>query len=203
MKLSDYGLYDGINEVIGVTMGEWLNTAPIGVIVEGNSATVKLYHSHTRDNLIKGSKLWVNINFDPIIFVISAFEDLGEEYFHMLNPPVVRNTMAWAEFQVMLDGLGRENRLSGEVNTSLAETETKETLAKLYFVRGEIIDIGVRAINRGFNALIEALVHATRYKSSHEEDLKEKILYYGGLIKKCGGEREKSAYKLLLDYAGL
>jgi len=185
LKLSEYGLYEGINEVIGVTMGEWLNTAPLGIIVEGNSAKVKLYSSHTRDNIESGSKLWVNVNHDPVVFVISAFEDLGEEYFHMLNPPVVRNSKSWVEFQAMLDGDG------------------PDCLAKLYFVRGEIVDMSVRAVNRGFNALIEALVHATRYKGSRDDMLREKILYYGGLIKKCGGEKEKSAYKLLLDYTGL
>ena len=63
---------------------------------------------------------------------------------------------------------------------------------------------GVRAINRGLNAIIEATILATRLKVN-ENDTKEgqkqrilrEIAYYEGIVEKCGGEREKEAMKIL------
>jgi hypothetical protein len=184
LKLADFGLRNGINEIIAVTEGEWLNTAPIGIIVEDENsvfAKARLYPSHTRKNVEMGSRMWANVVFDPVIFVISAFEDLDEEYFASLNPPILRNAAAWCEFEATLEG----------------------SVANLRLVDGDVLNVPLRSVNRGFNALIEALVHATRYVISGSEDLKERILYYGTIIRKCGGYEEEKAFELLLKYAGL
>ncbi|RLI76127.1 DUF447 domain-containing protein [Archaeoglobales archaeon] len=186
MKLADFGFREGINEIIAVTLGKKLNTAPIGIIVEdGNStfAKAKLYPSDTRDNVEISGKLWANVVLDPIIFTISAFEDLDYEYF-IPNKPVLKDALAYCEFEVILDG----------------------SLANLKLIGGEVLDCKIRAINRGFNVLIEALVHATRYRivgSGAKEKLKEKILYYKEIVDKCGSDREKKAFNLLLKYIGL
>jgi hypothetical protein len=184
LKLYEVGLCNGINEVIGITEGKWLNTAPLGIIVDdedSDTAKLRLYKSHTRENIEKGSILWVNVNFDPLIFVISAFEDLSREFFESLNPPILKDTISWAKFDAELRG----------------------NFAELHMLEGEVIRSNIRAVNRGFNSLIEALVHATRYRISTRRELKEKIFYYGELVSKCGGKREKEAYRLLLEYTGL
>ena len=184
MKLVDFGLRNGINEIIAVTKGKWLNTAPIGVIVEDENsiyAKAKLYKTHTRENVEMGSRMWANVIFDPMIFVISAFEDLGEEYFASLSPPILRNAAAWCEFETTIEG----------------------GIAHLRLVDGGVMNTPLRAVNRGFNALIEALVHATRYVISGSEELKEKILYYGTIVEKCGSVEERRAFEMLLKYAGI
>lgn len=177
---------NGINEVIGVTQGEWLNTAPLGIIVEDDSSTsakLRLYKSHTRDNIEKGASLWINVIFDPYVFVISSFEDLNKDYFESIEPPVIRNSLAWAKM----------------------ETTVKGSMVHLHLVDGEIMDrnFRIRAVNRGFNALIEALVHATRYVRSPSEELKNRIYYYGNIVDKCGRKEEREAFDLLMDYVGL
>ncbi|MFP3908787.1 MAG: DUF447 domain-containing protein [Halobacteriota archaeon] len=177
---------NGINEVIGITQGEWLNTAPLGVIVEdenSTSARIKLYRSHTRDNIERGANLWVNVVYDPFVFVISSFEDLQKNYFESMDPPLIRNSLAWAKMETSVEG----------------------SFVHLHLVDGEVMErnFRIRAVNRGFNSLIEALVHATRYAKSQDEGLKNRILYYGKIIEKCGRREEKEAFKLLLDYVGL
>jgi hypothetical protein len=58
----------------------------------------------------------------------------------------------------------------------------------------------VRPVNRGFNSVIEATVHATRYVLSHDRDLMTWIDHHATIVHKCGGSREKEALDLLLEY---
>ncbi|AEA47207.1 DUF447 domain-containing protein [Archaeoglobus veneficus] len=187
MKLSDFGFTEGINEIIAITRGVSdageLNAAPIGIIVEDASSRVaraRLFPSHTKENVENGSPLWANICFDAVLFVISAFEDPGEEFYASLNPPVLKGAVVCCRFDVEMDG----------------------GTAKLELAEGTVIERPLRAVNRGFNAVIEATVHATRYAMG-VKNLEEKIRYYGTIVEKCGGSREKEAYKLLLDYIRL
>ncbi|TDA30025.1 MAG: DUF447 domain-containing protein [Archaeoglobi archaeon] len=184
MRLKDFGLQSGINEVIVITKGEKLNTAPIGIIVEDENrieAKARLYPSHTRENVEKGSFFIANIVRDPLIFAMSAFEDLGEEFFESLNPPIIKDALAFCEFEVRLKGL----------------------FADLRLLRGDIIRKEVRAINRGFNAVIEALVHATRFVKNQSPELEQKIRECYAIIEKCGGKREKQALEIIKEKTGI
>jgi len=187
LKLADFGFTEGINEVIAITFSKdgKINTAPIGITVENaNSqhAKIKLYPSHTRRNVEAGSKLWANIIYDPIVWVISAFEDLDEGWFESLNPPIIRDSLAWCEFKCQKV---RDNN----------PAEFKLTLTD-----GAILRKDLRAVNRGFNALIEALVHATRYRVNRDQSLFQKIKECGVIVDKCGSRREKEAFEILLNY---
>jgi len=57
--------------------------------------------------------------------------------------------------------------------------------------------------NRGFNAVLEATVHATRYQLTGEEKYLKLIRHFETLASKCGGEKEKKAMKLLYEVLGL
>lgn len=175
-----FGLREGINEVIGVTIGEWVNTAPLGVIV-ADDVRVRLYSNHTKRFVEKTGVLYVNVIHDPVVFVVSAFEDLDEGWFDSLSPPVIRGALAWIKFDATLQG----------------------NYALLSFSDGEVLRREVRAVNRGFSAVIEATVHGTRYVFSGSENLAERIRYYGRIVERCGGKREKEAYRLLLEYTGI
>jgi len=48
-------------------------------------------------------------------------------------------------------------------------------------------------LNRGFNAIIEAAVHTTRYLWNHDPELGWLIRHHRVLPRKCGGEREREA----------
>ncbi len=179
MKLSDFGFTDGINEIIAITFGERINTAPIGIILEDENskfAKARLYPSHTRRNIEAGSRLWANVIYDPIVWTITAFDDLDEGWFESLDPPIIRGSLAWCEFDAKLEG----------------------EFARLELLRGGIVRSGVRTVNRGFNALIEALVHATRYKISRDEELWRKIVECKAIVEKCGGRRVREAFEILM-----
>ncbi len=179
MKLSDFGFTEGINEVIGITFGDWINTAPLGIIVEdANSrfAKLRIYPSHTRENLKKKEILYVNVIRDAVVFAISAFDDLDESWFESLSPPVIRGALAWCKFKAKLT--------DGWVDLKL--------------LQGEVIRSEIRAVNRGFNAIIEALVYATRLKQ--DPKLMEKIKCYAEIVEKCGGKREKEALMIMWRY---
>ena len=183
MKLSDFGFTEGINEVIGITFfaDGRLNTAPLGVIVEDADsvyAKVRLYPSHTRQNLAVNPVLWVNVTTNPIVFAISAFDDLGDDYFESLNPPITKGSLAWCKFRAELKG----------------------DFAYLELLEGKVLRKSLRTVNRGFNALIEALVHATRYVKSGSEELLKKIEYYCEIVDKCGSKDEKLALEIMKTY---
>jgi len=180
LRLRDFGFTDGINEVIVITIGDFINTAPIGIIVEdpdSDVAKAKIYPSHTRENIERGSKVYANIVNDPIVFAISAFEDLSEDYFLSLDPPILKSALAYCEFKA---------RIANE-------------FVELKLLNGKVISKQIRAVNRGFNALIEALVHATRYRIFRSKDLLDRILYYRSIVERCGGKREKEAFKILME----
>ncbi|MEM0022891.1 MAG: DUF447 family protein, partial [Archaeoglobaceae archaeon] len=107
MRLRDFGLRNGINEVIVITKGEKLNTAPIGIIVENEDsifAKAKLFPSHTRSNVEKGSFFVANVVNDAVLFALATFEDLNEDYFESLDPPILRNSLAFCEFEAKIRG---------------------------------------------------------------------------------------------------
>jgi len=182
LKLRDFGLRNGINEVIAITKGEKLNTAPIGIIVEDEEsifARAKLYPSHTRENVEKGSSIVANIINDPVIFAISTFDDLSDEYFESLDPPILKGAMSFCEFEAKLKGL----------------------YAELKLLRGGVLRREVIAVNRGFNAVIEALIFATRLKMKPE--LRNRILECYEIIEKCGGRREVEAMRIIKEKTGI
>ncbi len=189
MKLADFGFTDGINEIIAVTINEdgTLNAAPIGIIVKSADdvkARARIFPSHTRKNIERGSDLFANIVNDPVIFAISAFEDLNEEYFSSLYPPVLSSALAWCKFKPQVVG----------------------NIIELTLVNGEVLGSSLRTVNRGFSAVIEALVHATRYiicEGEKKEELRRKIEYYYKLCQRCGSKREKEAFKIILEKINL
>ena len=70
-------------------------------------------------------------------------------------------------------------------------------------IEKEIIEkVAIYPVNRGFNSLIDATVHATRYKVTRDAELKKHIDYHAGLIRKCGGKKELEALEMLVGYIG-
>ena len=55
-------------------------------------------------------------------------------------------------------------------------------------------------VNRGFNSIIDAAVHGTRYVMTRDPELRRLIEYHAGIVRKCGGIREREALDLLLGY---
>ncbi len=199
--LKDLGFREGINEIIGVTFnGRTRNSAPLGIIVddeESNRAMLRLFYrkyhksgsenvkTHTMENVERGSNIYANVCFDPVVFAVSAFEDLGDEFFE--SEFILKNAYSVCVFEVIKIRKG---------DIWLCELEAAD---------GWIVNPrAARAFSRGLAAVVETAIHATRYcEGRKREELKKKILEAGDLIERCGGKREREAYEYLLKATGL
>ncbi|MGZ4907437.1 MAG: DUF447 domain-containing protein [Halobacteriota archaeon] len=183
--MTDVMLGDGISEVIATTHGERINAAPMGV-VNRNFLYIRMYKSsHTFLNVKQNGQLVANLVLDPRLYVKAAFDDLESSCFYDDDgSPVLKAAYAWVEFACSVrDGSAQRN-----------------TIVRLRPVRSKILDRPIVPVNRGFNAVIEATVHATRYHALQDPKYLELIDYYGSIVTRCGGQQELQAFKLLKTY---
>jgi hypothetical protein len=181
-------LRGGINEVIATTA---FNAAPIGIHYrEGKASVVLFLGSHTATNIARDGWVVANFTHDPVLYVKTAFEDLPRTMF--IEEPVNGKTVhrlagadGWAAFSATVE------RRTGEtmVATLVPEKEIQE-------------EITLYPVNRGFNNLIDATVHATRYRVTRNEELRKLIDYHAGIVRKCGGKKELAALEMLEGYIG-
>jgi len=179
-------LKPGINEVIATTTN---NAAPVGIHFRDHTARMILFRgSHTFENIRRDG--WVVANFiqDPVLYVRTAFEDLPPESF--VDEPVgdlsmqrLKGAEAWTAFTTTIEKITPETMV-------VALTPKKEIIEELVF----------HPVNRGFGNIIDATVHATRYRKNHDPILKQQIEYHAGIIRKCGGTQELSALDLLMHH---
>ncbi len=179
-------LTEGISEVIATTRN---NAAPIGIITRAGMFRMHLFKgSHTAENIARDGWVIANICSDPVLYVKTAFDDLPADAF--IDEPVagiamqrLRNAEAWAAF------------------TAIIEKETPDAfMVRLTLKKESVVHPSVRAVNRGFNSLIEATVHGTRFRLNRDPELERLIQYHAGLVRKCGGPRESEALTLLFSY---
>jgi hypothetical protein len=179
-------LKSGINEVIATTR---FNAAPMGIhFREGNASMVLFCGSNTAENIEREG--WVVANFvqDPVLYVRTAFEDLPRNLFieELVSTKTIMRLAgadAWAAF------------------TATIVRRTNESMMVRLTLEKEIIEeVAVYPVNRGFNSLIDATVHATRYTANQDPVLKRLIDYHVGIVRKCGGKRELEALELLKKY---
>lgn len=184
-------LGEGITEIIAVTKD---NAAPIGIISKPGQTTPKMIlfkGSKTSENVKKYG--WVTANFvsDCYLYPQYAFSDVdisdlrsvavGKDMMQILT-----SADAWMGFEAEI------------VN------ETDNTyFVSLEPVASEYIRDDLRPVSRGFNAVIEATVHATRYVLNHDAGLLKLIEYNLDIAKKCGGLREFESCDLIRKVCGL
>lgn len=181
-------LRGGINEVIATTA---FNAAPIGIHYREQKYHAILFSgTHTAENVARDGWLVANLTHDPVMYVKTAFEDLPREMF--IQEPVSGKSMhrlagadGWAAFTATV-----EHQNAGALTVSLR-------------LEKELIEeVGLSPVNRGFNSLIDATVHATRYRITRNAELKQHIEYHAGVVRKCGGRKEIEALGMLMGYIG-
>jgi len=183
-------LKEGINEVIATTrFGTLCNAAPIGIRLEHGSYSMILFAgSHTFTNLKREGWIVANFVFDPVLYVRTAFEDVNppafcEEIIRDKSFCRLADAEAWVAFSATI------------------EKKTPEAMKIRLVPEKEFTGkTGLHPVNRGFNSIIDATVHATRYRVSRDPGLKEWIDYHAGIVRKCGGPRELEALEMLLGY---
>ncbi|HTY52350.1 MAG TPA: DUF447 domain-containing protein [Methanomicrobiales archaeon] len=181
------GLFqEGINEVIATT---WLNAAPMGIIHRDGTYRMVLFRgSHTAINVERWGWVVANVVHDPVLFVRTAFSDLPDsayveeqvEGFLVHRLPEVE---AWIAFDAAVEHRARESM-------TISLSPMKEvTVTPL-----------VHPVNRGYNSIIEAAVHGTRWLWNHDPALKALIDHHRAIVQRCGGPREMEALALLEGY---
>lgn len=178
----------GISEVIATTT---FNAAPIGIHYrEKKFFAVLFLGSHTAENIARDGWVVANLVHDPVLYVKTAFEDLPPEMF--IEEPVNGTTMhrlagadGWAAFTATVG-----HRTAGSM-TVLLNPEMER-----------IEEVAVYPVNRGFNNLIDATVHATRYAIARDPEIRKQIEYHAAIVRKCGGKKELEALGMLEGYLG-
>jgi hypothetical protein len=181
----DIEFREGISEVIATTRNDRPNAAPIGIINRKTLYAVLYKESHTFSNVKKNGQLVANFVLDPLLYVQTAFEDLDASFFRLdQEAPILRAAYAWVEFRC-----------------TFAETPTqKSAVVHLHPVRSVVLSQPMIPANRAFCALIEATIHATRYRKLKDPKYLELASRYESIVKKCGGVQELEAFQLLKKY---
>jgi uncharacterized protein len=181
-------LSEGINEVIATT---WQNAAPMGLIYRNQVIRMVVFRgSHTAERIRQDGWVVANFIFDPLVYVKTAFEDLpsGEfldEEVGGITVQRLAGAEAWAAYRASV------------------EQETDDALiVTLSLLKEVVCSSTIHPVNRGFNSIIEATVHATRFKQSRDPRLYDLIRHHAALVRRCGGARELEALDLLSMYLG-
>jgi len=161
------------------------NAAPIGLHMKDGRFFARIYNSKTLDNILEKKAAAANIVDDPVLFVQSALSDIQPDNFEFYSGfPVLKDALGW----IIFDCKCRKGETISVVELLPVEAQIKHRQ--------------IQPINRGFNAVIEATVEATRYVVLKDKKYLDRIEYYDTIVQKCGGFREKEAMKLLFDLVG-
>jgi len=161
------------------------NAAPIGLHMKDGKFFARIYNSKTLDNILGKKTAAANIVDDPFLFVESALSDMHPDNFDLIGGfPVLKDAQGW----IIFDCKTRKGKTISVVELSPVEAQIKHRQ--------------IQPINRGFNAVIEATIEATRYVVLKDKKYLDRIEYYDTIVQKCGGPREKEAMKLLFDLVG-
>ena len=187
VDIEELGIHEGISEVIVTTISKdgIPNAAPIGLHCKDGRLFFRVFNSKTLDNILARPVACVNIVDDPVLFVRSALSDIEPDEFELIEGfPVLKDALAWIRFECKYRKVG------------------KISVVELTPVSGAIVHKTIKPVNRGFNAVIEASVDATRYVIFKEENYLERIGDYNKLVNKCGGAQEKEAMRVLYELIG-
>lgn len=177
----------GITESVITTQepgGRW-NAAALGLHA-GDPITARTWgDTRTRRNLERDGSGYVQFVRDPVVFVEVA---LG---IHEQDDPVLPSADAWAEVEAERMDAGTADGTQW-VEWALSPRQTE--------VRQQVVP----TVNRGFNAVIEATVAASRLDVAGYDDgtLHERLDYLREVTRRCGGERDRAAMNRLDELAG-
>jgi hypothetical protein len=176
-------LPQGITETIVTTVSKdgKPNAAPMGIVRQGDRMIIRMFPgSNTFANVSETGHLVVNIVADPLIFVVSAFEDLDSRCFVPQDdvPPLIKDAYAWVYCKAEVDGT-----------------------VKLIPLKSGILCRKVPSFSRGFAAVIDATVTGTRLRFLGDEGRK-RIHEDAVLVEKCGTPRDIEAMSRLKQILG-
>jgi hypothetical protein len=183
---------EGVTESIVATRGEndrW-NLAALGLHAEwpvrartwGKTRTRRNFERFIETELYGQDALVVQFTNDPVAFVRAAL-DVWER-----DEPILESADAWVS-------VGVERVTSGQ------EGETEWVDWHLRPGPWAVREQRVPTVNRGFAAVVEATVAASRLgvPSYDDADLRSRIETLRDVAQRCGGDRERLAMQMLVN----
>lgn len=174
----------GVTETIVATKepaGRW-NVAALGVHA-GHPPTARTWgHTRTRRNFWREGGGVVQFTRDPVRFAEAALGTIERE------DPVLDVANAWVEVEVASVEAGESGG-----------TDWEEWA--LWPVDTGVERRGVAATNRGYFAVVEATVAASRLDVDAYDTatLLDRLEYFAGVVERCGGAREREAMETVAD----
>jgi hypothetical protein len=175
----------GVTESIVTTLGpngRW-NVAALGLFA-GDPVTARTWgRTRTRRNFEERGDGYVQFSSDPVDFVDAACS-IREE-----DEPTLASADAWANVEVEAIERGTEG-----------ETEWVEWV--LTPTDAAIERRIAPTTNRGYYAVVEATVAASRLDvpDYDSETLRDRIEYFERVVERCGGPREREAFRRLRSH---
>ncbi|QFU83705.1 DUF447 domain-containing protein [Natronorubrum aibiense] len=178
----------GVTESVVTTLGpnDLWNAAPLGLFANGDGPiTARTWgKTRTRGNFHRQGEAYVQFVDDPVVFADAALSIVeGEE-------PILEAANAWA-------------RVTVESLESGTDDGTDWERWALHPVDAEIRRERVPTIDRGFGAVIEATVAASRLGVSgyDDDDLRDRLEYYASVVDRAGSTREREALERVRDHS--
>ena len=176
----------GVTESVVTTLGpndRW-NVAALGLHEptdpEGPVRAVTFGNTRTRRNFHREGSGYVQFTTDPVLYVDAALS-IREQ-----DDPVLDSADAWVRVE------------TEHVDTVESSGTTLEHW-HLRPVEAETVREYVPTTNRGYNAVVEATVAASRLAVEEYDTgrLRERLEHLEGVCRTCGGEREQAAFDRL------
>jgi hypothetical protein len=175
----------GVTESVIATKGpnDLWNFAALGLHA-GDPVTARTYgNTRTRRNFERRGGGVVQFVADPRTFVDAALS------IHEEPEAVLPSADTWVEVDA--------TRLDSwtEAGTTIREWELTPG-------ESEVVREGPTTINRGFGAVVEATVAASRLGVAgfDDADLRERLDVLAGVVERCGGAREREAVARIEEY---
>jgi hypothetical protein len=168
----------GITESVVTTVGPggtW-NVAALGLHA-GDPVTARTWgRTRTRRNFEREGRGYVQFTRDPVLFVEAALSITERE------EPVLPAADAWIETGVEAVDRGTSGG-TGWIDWALHPIETG--------VENRVVPV----TNRGYSAVIEATVAASRLDvdAYDRDELLDRLDHVAGVARRCGGPREREA----------
>lgn len=156
------------------------NVAALGLHA-GDPVTARTWgDTRTRRNFARTGTGYIQFVHDPVVFVNAA---LG---IREVEQPILEKAAAWVEVSVQKVDSGSSNGTSW-IDWTLDP------------IQATVRDESIPTINRGFNAVIEATVAASRLDvpTYDSATLERRLEYFASVARHCGGEREQAAFDRL------
>lgn len=180
---------EGVTESVVTTLGpndRW-NAAALGLFADEDDGSVTATtwgNTRTRRNFRRRGEGYIQFTVDPVTFADAALSIVE------LDDPVLESADAWA--RVRVERIGADS-----------EGDTRREEWALRPVESRVVDERVPTIDRGFGAVIEATVAASRLgvPAYDQGELRDRLEYYASVVDRAGSPRERAALERVREHA--